>query len=77
MKHDLSVFHRVWIFLLLALLVGCASCSLFGGEKMTDKEFIKALKGAGCDLKTISRDTDRPDPAIDNATCQEVVRYLR
>jgi hypothetical protein len=44
---------------------------------MTDKEFIKALKDAGCDIKAISRDTDRPDPAIDNATCHGTVRYVR
>lgn len=71
-------FWRAVIFVaLVAALTTCASCSFFGGEEMTDKEFIKSLKDAGCDIKAISRDTDRTDPAIDNATCHDTVRYVR
>jgi hypothetical protein len=67
----------IFVALVCAIVAGCTGCSLLGSEKMTDKEFIKALKDAGCDIKAISRDTDRPDPAIDNATCHGTVRYVR
>ena len=69
-------FFQIVIYgTLIGLITGCVGCSMFGSEKMTDKEFLKALKDAGCELKAVSRDTDRKDPAIDNATCQELVRY--
>lgn len=60
-------------FLLLILVVFCSGCGMFGPRELSDKEFIKAVNKAGCQLGTVTRD----DGKIDSITCQGVTRYLR
>lgn len=72
MKHDLSVFHRVWIFLLLALLVGCASCSM-GSKKSGNEELVETAGEAGCHIKSIKL----KEGQIEQIDCHDTVRYVR
>ena len=65
-------FHRYWIWAVLALMVGCAGCSLFGGRDLTDEEYIKVITKAGCNLKTI----ERKEGKVGDVSCSENQRVI-
>jgi hypothetical protein len=54
-------FHRYWIYGLLALVVGCTGCSMFGGKDSICPEGL---------LKKVEYETDRNgDRVIRSVSC--------
>ena len=63
MKANFDLFHKVWIYAVLALMVGCTGCSMFGGGER-DRVCPDGY------LKKVEYETDRNgDRVIRSITC--------
>lgn len=66
-------FFQIVIYgALIALVTGCAGCSMFSGPNLTDRQLIEAVSEAGCNLKSIKRE----EGEIRTIDCLETVRVV-
>lgn len=71
----MDTFHRVWIFGLLALMVGCTGCTVFGGGEESETDQVEDMAD-NCKhgLKRAEIEQDSDDHTI-KIECADPPRY--
>lgn len=71
-EHNELGAKHIFYALVLFTCVGCSSCSMFGGGELSDRQLIEAVADAGCNLKSVKRESGE----IRSIDCLETVRVL-